>query len=210
MDNQPPAVPGKTNDSLSIASLVLGILSMILCSIFTGIPAVITGHMALGRTKRSPAEHGGKGLAIAGLVMGYASIAMLIVMVPLIAALVLPAMAKAKSHASRVSCVNHMKLIGLAARMYANDHNDKWPANFQVMSNELNSTKILICPSDRTKQPANDWASLTEANVTYQFLITPDSDPSKPQAPIFRCPIDGNTTMSDGSVMQGAPSAKSR
>lgn len=69
-----PAVPQKT-DGLAITSLVLGILSMVCCGmgILTGIPAVICGHIAMGRMKKDPNLQG-KGLAIAGLIMGYLGI----------------------------------------------------------------------------------------------------------------------------------------
>ena len=43
------------------------------------------------------------------------------------AGLALPALAKAKSRAQTVSSVSQMKQLGLAARMYSNDHNEKFP-----------------------------------------------------------------------------------
>lgn len=58
------------NNTLAIASLILGILSIFL-SIITAIPGVVTGHMALSRIKRLPADYEGKGMAITGLVFSY-------------------------------------------------------------------------------------------------------------------------------------------
>lgn len=58
-------------EPLAVASLILGILGF-----FTGItaiPAVVTGHLALGRIKRARTD--GHGMAVAGLVMGYIQIA---------------------------------------------------------------------------------------------------------------------------------------
>lgn len=52
------------------ASLVFGILSL-LCLCFTALPAVIYGHLALSRIRRTGRAYGGEGLAIAGLVLGY-------------------------------------------------------------------------------------------------------------------------------------------
>ena len=52
------------------ASLVFGILSL-LCLCFTAVPAVIYGHLALGRIRRTGRAYGGEGLAIAGMVLGY-------------------------------------------------------------------------------------------------------------------------------------------
>ncbi len=64
------------SSGLAVASLVLGLLSFLFW-FFTGIPAVITGHMALNRIKQNPML-GGKGMAIAGLILGYLSIASLL------------------------------------------------------------------------------------------------------------------------------------
>jgi hypothetical protein len=74
---EPPAAPaggGKTN-ALAIASLVLGILA---CIPGANIAAVVCGHMALGRIKQS--GEGGKPLAIIGLVLGYLSILIWIIL----------------------------------------------------------------------------------------------------------------------------------
>jgi hypothetical protein len=68
----PVGVP--PNNGLAIASLILGILILV-AGPFTGIPAVITGHMALSRTKANPMVPG-RGMAIAGLILGYISIAL--------------------------------------------------------------------------------------------------------------------------------------
>jgi hypothetical protein len=61
------------SSSLATTSLVLGCLSTLFGAL-TGIPAVITGHIALGRIKQSAGEVGGRGLAIAGLALGYVGI----------------------------------------------------------------------------------------------------------------------------------------
>lgn len=61
---------------LAIASLVLGIIGLIACYVngLFAIPAVICGHMALKRTGDPQKPVGGRGMAIAGLVMGYLGI----------------------------------------------------------------------------------------------------------------------------------------
>ncbi|MFO8012330.1 MAG: DUF4190 domain-containing protein [Phycisphaerae bacterium] len=77
---QAPAAPeGGGTNGLAIASLILGILSMVCLGLLAGIPAVICGHMALGRIKQS--GQGGRGLAIVGLVLGYISIVATIIFI---------------------------------------------------------------------------------------------------------------------------------
>ncbi|WEF22496.1 DUF4190 domain-containing protein [Microbacterium maritypicum] len=74
-----PAVPApRPTSGLAITSLICGIAGVVLVwaiiPVLASIAAVITGHMALGQTRRDPGI-GGRGMAIAGLILGYAMIA---------------------------------------------------------------------------------------------------------------------------------------
>ncbi|MES2923272.1 MAG: DUF4190 domain-containing protein [Verrucomicrobiota bacterium] len=59
---------------LAIASLVCGIVSLVTCLVFIGIPAVICGHLAMNQIANSPTPMVGRGMALAGLVCGYLSV----------------------------------------------------------------------------------------------------------------------------------------
>lgn len=116
----PGTVPVKTS-GLAIASLVLGVLG------FCGITAVlgfIFGLIAQNKIKRSNGQLGGGGLALAGIIT---SAVMFFVSIPFLAALFLPALAAAKYKAQTINCVNNMKQLRLAVRIYSNDHDDKFP-----------------------------------------------------------------------------------
>ncbi len=76
--NVPPLPSAKKNSALAITSLVLGILSIPCCSFITGVPAVICGHIARARIKRDPSLSG-DGLALAGLILGYISLVMMVI-----------------------------------------------------------------------------------------------------------------------------------
>lgn len=63
-------------DGLSIACLICGILGIVTCYLWGlfGIPAVICGHISIKKINNSLTPIQGKGMAIAGLVMGYIGI----------------------------------------------------------------------------------------------------------------------------------------
>jgi uncharacterized membrane protein SpoIIM required for sporulation len=74
--NQPyQAPPVKPNSNMALASLILGILGWTIIPTIGSIAAIITGHMAKNEIKNSMGALGGEGMATAGLVLGYANIA---------------------------------------------------------------------------------------------------------------------------------------
>ena len=101
-------------------------------------------------------------------------------------ALILPSLAKVKRGPSRISCINDLKQTGLAFRLWEGD-NGKYPmqvsvtnggameliatgnvaACFQVMSNEVNNPKILLCPEDTRRVLATNWSTLNNSNISY-------------------------------------------
>ena len=95
----------------------------------------------------------------------------------------------------RINCVNNLKEIGLAFRVWEGDNGNKYPMEtsvtnggamefaergivypiFQVMSNELSTPKLLICPEDTEHFAATNFSNLTDANISY-FLNLDASD----------------------------------
>lgn len=144
-----------------------------------------------------------------------------IAIIAILAGLLLPALAKAKARAQRINCVSNLKQIGLAMRMWSNEHGDKFPwrvalpdgtmdamgnpgnivDNFRAASNELNSPKVLTCTSDgRTKASSWDPAATggfannaDQKNISY--LIGIDADEGKPQSVLS----------GDRNITEGAP-----
>lgn len=105
---------------LAVWSLVLGILAIVLCIIgpLFGIPAVICGHVALGRIKRAAGGLTGQGPAVAGLVMGYMSIVMIPV-IALLAAIAIPNFVRARDTAQMNACINNLRIIDAAKQQWA-------------------------------------------------------------------------------------------
>ena len=223
----PPALPtgqaGGQQNGLAITSFVLGLLSLVCFGLLAGIPAIICGHVARGRARRLPGQYGGAGFALAGVIMGYVSLVVTLVILP---AMLLPALSRAKGKAQRINCTNNMKQIGLAFRTWAIDNGDQFPFNvstnqggtlelclpgsdgfdrnaafhFQVMSNELSTPRILVCAADRRKQPALNFESLQPANVSYQVRSGTNVNDTNPQQVLAVCLIHNNVLLCDGSV----------
>ncbi len=133
---------------------------------------------------------------------------------------------QARPPGQQINCVNNLKQIGLAFRQWAIDHEDQFPFNvstnvggtrdlclvgndgfdcnaalhFRVMSNELNSPVILVCPKDKSRKPAAGFPDLHSQNVTYQLRSGTNLDERHPTEILVVCPIDGNTLHCDGTV----------
>ncbi len=114
--------------------------------------------------------------------------------------------ADAQADAERIRCVNNLKQIGLAMRVWAGDNNDTYPTSIISASNELSTTMILVCPSDTARQPyAKLGFGRFQDNMTsYKFTVQPD-DETHPDCIVARCPIHHNYLMADGSVQQINP-----
>jgi hypothetical protein len=77
-----PPSPGPFTAPTAIWSLVLAILSFTCGWLFTAIPAVICGHVARSKIRKSGGALRGKGIATAGLIVGYIAIAVGVMGIP--------------------------------------------------------------------------------------------------------------------------------
>ena len=217
------AVPAETKTSgLAITSLVLGILGI--CGI-TALVGLIMGIVALVKINRSGGRLSGQGLAIAGIcVSGF----MLLLSIPFMAGLTLPALARARHRAQvfsqstpqqrmqTIQCVTNMKQLGLAVRVYAVDHNDQLPPTAtwcDAIQTNVGSPKVFQCPSEPGRRCAYafnaklDGKKVSEIDPQTVVLFESDAgwngtgggDSLKPHK---HSTSRVNVALADGAVMQ--------
>ena len=217
------AAPAETKTSgLAITSLVLGILGI--CGI-TALVGLIMGIVALVKINRSGGRLSGQGLAIAGIcVSGF----MLLVSIPFMAGLTLPALARARHRAQvfsqstpqqrmqTIQCVTNMKQLGLAVRVYAVDHNDQLPPAAtwcDAIQSNVGSPKVFQCPSEPGRRCAYafnaklDGKKVSEIDPQTVVLFESDTgwngtggaDSLKPHK---HSTSRVNVALADGAVMQ--------
>lgn len=116
---QYPAAPPPT-DGKAVASLVLGIVSIFLClGIFSGIPAVILGHISLSNIRKSMGRIQGSGMATAGLVMGYIGIAFGLLILP---AIMIPNLMRARMSANASAAASTVRMVNTSQASYSIDY----------------------------------------------------------------------------------------
>jgi prepilin-type processing-associated H-X9-DG protein len=109
-------------------------------------------------------------------------------------ALLMPAIAKSKLRAKRAQCTSNLRQQGIAFHAFAHDHGSRFPfevstnnggslefmrlatnfggeiyfsfRHYQALANDLNTPKILVCPTD-TRTAAGDFPSLRNENISY-------------------------------------------
>jgi prepilin-type N-terminal cleavage/methylation domain-containing protein len=148
-----------------------------------------------------------------------------IAIIAILAAMLLPALARAKARAQRINCANNLKQVGLSFKTWALDNSDRYPMAvdsssggppnqtdisaatpsaktaayvyqvFGVMSNELSTPKVLVCPSDSdtpvhtnflmlangTSCAAVGTAGYSLCNVDVSYFIGRDAVETAPQ-----------------------------
>jgi len=128
--SMPYAMPPETSGKAT-ASLICGIVAYIILPFFAAIPAIILGHLALSDIKKRAGQLKGNGLAIAGMVMGYAQI-VLIPVVLIIAAIAIPNLLRARMAANEAYAVGALRSYNNAMVSYATQcQNVGFPASVQ-------------------------------------------------------------------------------
>lgn len=169
----PPVAVGPAETSgKAIVSLICGIFFLILPF---SIAAVIFGHLSLSEIRKSAGRLKGDGLAIAGLVLGYAVLAALPVLI--IAAIAIPNLLRARISANEAWAVSSVRTVISAEGAYARDHPGQ---GYTCSLSELAETKFIDVSLVRGQKSGYAF-ELTDCtagadggpNVKYQVVAYP-------------------------------------
>lgn len=139
-----PYPPAPVSTGMAVTALVLGILGVVMCPLF-GIVAIVLGIIAILRVGREPHRYGGKGMAIAGLSCGGASLLFL----PMLIAILLPSLSRARELSKRLVCASNLKAITTATELYLSDA-DMTSIPLQLLIDEgYLEPRTTTCPAVR-------------------------------------------------------------
>lgn len=110
-----------------------------------------------------------------------------------------------RAHPMPINCVNNLKQCALATRVWEGDNNDKYPPQvsvtnggsmelttgpnawrtFQVMSNELCTPKVVICPIEEGHSRFFATNFITFCNSNVSFFVGVDANETDPASILY-------------------------
>lgn len=171
---QPPSTDGG-----AIASMVLGIASFVLClSFFSGIPAVIVGHISRSKIKKSGGRLKGDGMALTGLILGYISF----LSIPIILAIAIPNLLRARISANESAAASTVRTVNTSQVIYSTTYPEQgYARDLATLGGNCTSggTAEHACLLDGQLGQANCTTGVWCQKDQYKFTISSNCAPPR-------------------------------
>ena len=182
----PPPVGPAENSGKAIASLICGFFMWFFPA---AVAAIILGHVSLSDIGRSAGKLKGRGMAIAGLVLGYAGVFFIPVLL-ILAAIAIPNLLRARIAANEASAVGALRTIDTAAITYSATYGNGFPATLESMDGNEGSEPTC----DRAHLIDSSLASGTRYGYEFTYLPTGASSILGKDAKAKGCTVAGSSS----------------
>ena len=142
--------PSGPTSGWAMAALIFGLLGFCL-PILGSLLGIIFGIVGISKTRENRA--GGRGMAVAGLVLGIVTL----LAAPIWIAILLPAVSRVREQNNRVKCAADMRMLAQAMLAYANANGDQYPDGLEglLKTDPSLSPSVFVCPSSDKTPPDN-------------------------------------------------------
>jgi prepilin-type N-terminal cleavage/methylation domain-containing protein/prepilin-type processing-associated H-X9-DG protein len=115
-----------------------------------------------------------------------------IAIIAILAAMLLPALARAKSKAQQIGCLNNYRQLQFCWQMYTDDNQDTLPSN-QAINVEYNREALSVGANSWLQ--GNAWADTDTTNIQHGALFQYNKSTG-----IYKCPADKSTVKDEGQI----------
>jgi len=173
MPLQPPAyaVPVESSGK-ALGSLICGILFFFFPA---AVVAVVLGHLALSDINKAAGRLTGRGMAVAGLVLGYSGV-LFIPFILIIAAIAIPNLLRARMAANEALAVESLRVINAANATYQNTYGNGFAPSLDALGGEAGSAASC----DHALLLEEGLAAGEKRGYTFLYSPAPVQDGSHP------------------------------